>query len=215
MPQLWRSMESTKISAMAIIGLVLGIIGLFLSAVPIINNFAFLLGILGLLFGIVAAVKIKKKKNTGMGIAITAIILSLLSLVIVLASQQMYGQAIDDATKEVQTESGKITGEKTEDLLKTDIDVTLGTFEATKDEYGLDATKLPVTVTNKNPEKKTYTIQIEAVDASGVRILDESVYANDLGSGQTQEFEAFKYVESSKLEAVKTAEFKIVKVTQM
>ncbi|HEX6416634.1 MAG TPA: hypothetical protein VFZ62_03850 [Candidatus Saccharimonadales bacterium] len=208
-------MKDQKVSAAAIIGLVLGIIGLLLSAMPIINNFAFVLAVIGLIFGVTGAVKAKKGRSTGMGIAITAIILSLLSLVIVLASQQMYSNAIDEAAKTVETESGKMTGEKTEDLLKTDVDVTIGEFTATKDEYGLDVTKLPVTVTNKNTEKKTYTIQIEAVDANGVRILDESVYANGLGAGQTQNFEAFKYIESSKLEAVKSAEFKIVKVSQL
>jgi hypothetical protein len=142
-------------------------------------------------------------------------ILSGLSLVIVLVSQQMYSSTLDEVSKQLEKESSLASGGSTDDLLKTDVDVKLGEFTATKDEYGIDSTSLPVTVTNKNSEKKSYTIQIEAVDASGARILDESVYANDLGPAQTQEFEAFKLIESDKLEVMKTASFKIVKVSQL
>ena len=59
-------------------------------------------------------------------------------------------------------------------------------------------------------DKKSFSIQIEAVDTSGNRILDDTVYANDLGAGQSQDFEAFKLVSSDKIEALKSATFKIV-----
>lgn len=208
-------MENKGKSAMAITGFVLAIIAALLSAVPIVNNFAFVLAVLGFVFGIIGVVKIKKGKSGGMGIAVAAIIIALIAVGVVLATQAMYGKAVDDAAKSINESADKMTGEKTDDLLKTDVDVELGKFEATKDEYGIDSTKLLVTIKNKNTAKKSYTVQIEAVDAGGTRILDDTVYANDLGADQTQQFEAFKFVESTKIEALKTAEFKIVKVGQL
>ena len=207
-------MDHQKTSAMAITGLVLGIIGLLLSAVPIINNFAFVLAVLGLLFGVVGLVKVKKGKRKGNKIAIVAIILSVLAAIIVLVSQQIYSNALDEASKSIDESVGKMTGEKTDDLLKTDVDVKLGKFTATKDQYGIDKTSLPVTVMNKNTQAKSYSIQIEAVDANGTRIAEDNVYVDDLRSNQTQSFKAFEFVESDKVKALKTATFKIVKVSQ-
>lgn len=207
-------MEKKKTPAMAIVGLVLAIIGLLLSAVPIINNFAFVLAILGIIFGIVGLTKTKKNAG-GKGVAISAIIISVIAFIIVLVSQQMYGAALDEAVKSVDETTDRATGEKTDDLLKNDVDVKLGKFKATKDQYGIDSTVLPVTVTNKLSEKKSYSIHIEAVDKSGSRIADDYVNANDLGANQTQQFKIFQYVESDKLEKMKSAEFKIVTVSEL
>lgn len=203
-----------KTSVMAIIGLILGIIGLLLSGVPIINNFAFVLAVLGLACGIIGLVGVKKGKRKGGKMAVVAIVLSVLAFAIVLASQAFYGKVLDDASKSVDETAGKMSGEKTDDLLKTDVDVKLGKFEATQDEYGIDKTVLPVKVTNKNAEAKSYSIQVEAVDAKGNRIADDYVHANDLGAGQTQDFKVFEFVASDKVEALKAATFKIVKVSQ-
>ena len=207
-------MDNKKTSAMAITGLVLAIIGLLLSALPVINNFAFVLALLGLIFGITGLIKTRKGVQKGKGISITAIILSAIALATVLVTQQIYSSALNEASKSINETTGKMSGEKTDELLKTDVDAKLGQFVATKDEYGLEQTKLPVTVTNKNTASKSYSIQVEAVDASGARIAEDTIYANDLGAGQTQQFEIFKYIETSKLDAVKAAQFKIVKVSQ-
>lgn len=207
--------ENNKLSVSALIGLIVGIIALLLSAVPIINNFAAVLAVVGIILGIMGVLKVKKKKRTGKKIAISALSISVLALVVVFASQAMYGAAIDEVSKSVDKEMSKVTGDSTDELLKNDVSVEMGQFVATADEYGLTESALPVTVTNKNAESKSYSIQIEAVDSEGKRIADDYVYANDLGAGQTQEFKVFQFVESEKLEAIKTAEFKIVQVSQM
>ena len=41
-------------------------------------------------------------------------------------------------------------------------------------------TTLPVTAENKADEKKTYYIEMEAVDEKGTRIAQDTVYVNDL-----------------------------------
>ena len=48
---------------------------------------------------------------------------------------------------------------------------------------------------------------------TGARIDDGYVYANDLTSGQTQEFKIFTYVSSDKVEEMKNATFKVVEVS--
>lgn len=204
-----------KMSASSMTGLILGIIGLLLSAVPIINNFAAVLAIAGLILGIIGLVGTKKGKRRGKGLAITAIILSVLAFVIVLASQALYSSAINSVSKDVNKSLDKISGNATAEILGKDVEVTLGTFSAVEGDYSLVTTKLPVTVKNKLTEAKSYTIKIEGVDAKGTRIAEDTVYVDKLGAGQSQELEAFKYVESGKLEALKTATFKVASVSEM
>lgn len=87
-----------KLSAAAITGLVLGIIGIIFSFIPIINNVAFILGVIGLVFGIVGMVATKRYgKRRGRGLAIAAVILTILAMVITLVMQQATGKALDDA----------------------------------------------------------------------------------------------------------------------
>lgn len=84
-------------SAMAIAGLVVGIVALVLSAVPIVNNFSALLAVLGAVFGVVGVVGCARAKRSGKGLAIAALIVNVLALIVVLASQSLYSAAIDEA----------------------------------------------------------------------------------------------------------------------
>lgn len=205
---------SQKRSGLVIAGLVLGIIGVLLSALPIINNFAALLGLLAVIFGVVGIVQSRKGRQGG-GMAITSLILGVVTIAVVLISQQMYGQALDEAGKAVNESVDNATGKNTDRLLESDVSVDIGAFSAETGEFGIVTTKLPVNVKNKANEKKSYTVKVEAVDASGTRIADDTVYVNDLGAGQSQAAEAFKYVETDKVEALKTATFKVATVSQL
>ncbi len=89
-------------SAMAIAGLVLGIIGLLTSFLPIINNLSFILGILGLVFAAVGMTGCLRGKRTGKGMAIAALVLNILTVVVVLASQAAMSAAIDGAQKALE-----------------------------------------------------------------------------------------------------------------
>lgn len=96
-------------SGMAVAGLVLGIIALLTSFLPIVNNFAFLLALLGLIFAIVGLAGIVKGKKVGKGMAVAAVVLNALSLVIVLATQAMFSSALDEASK--QLDEGVVSAE--------------------------------------------------------------------------------------------------------
>lgn len=90
--------QSTSTSGMAIAALVLGILAILTSFLPIINNGSFFLAALGLIFAIVGFVGIRKGKKKGNGIAIAGIVLNVISIIVVLATQSMYSAAIDSAT---------------------------------------------------------------------------------------------------------------------
>lgn len=194
-------MENKK-SGLATAGFVLGIIGIATSFIPIINNASFVLGVLATIFGIIALIK----KNGSKGKTITAIILGILTIVFVINLQQMWTESLNELGNE-------ITGGSTEEILRNDVDVTLGEFQVIDNEY-FDETKMVVTVKNKNSETKSYSIHIEAVDSQGTRLADDYVMANNLSPNQTQNFDIFLFVSSEKIDSLKSATFKIVEVSK-
>ena len=187
-------------SIAAIVGLILGIIALVLSAMPIINNFAFILGIVGLIFGIVGVVGTRDKKKSGKGIAIAS----------VLASQAVYSAALDEAGAQLD----KATGDATEEILGSEVDVTLGDLTMKKGSYGTIESSMPITVKNLTDESHSYQIQVEAINASGDRITQDYAYVTDLGAGQSQTVKAFTYISSDEYDAMKKATGKLVSVSQ-
>lgn len=198
-------MEETKRkSGFATAGLVLGIIGICTSFIPIINNLSFILAIIGLIFGIVSLLKRASK-----GQAIAAVILCILTMTITINTQKAMSEALDTVSKDLD----KATGSSTEEILKNDADVVLGEFTVKEGSYGINETKLPVTVKNKTQENKTFSIQIEAVNPDGSRITTDYINANNLTAGQSQSFEAFTYVSDENLETMKNATFNIVEVS--
>ena len=205
-----------KSNALAVTGMILGIVALLLCLIPIVNAFALFLGLLALIFGIIGLVKTRDGRP-GKSMAIAAIIMSVLtgigfgiSTAITLAAVD----AVDEAAADLDEDFGRLDGSATDDILAKDLTVDLGKFEASEDEYGIVETRLPVTVTNKASEKATYDVQVEAVDKSGKRITDDMLVTSALGAGQAQDLNLFEFVEEDKVEALKTATFKIVEVSQ-
>lgn len=203
------------VSGLAVAGLVLGIVALATSFLPIINNISFFIALVGIVLSIIGIVGIRKGKNSGMGMGVAGLVLSIVACVAVLSSQAFYTAAIDSAVDEANQQLNKVTGDATEEILGTEVDVALGEFQISKDSYGFVTSKLPVTVTNLLDEKATFTVTVEAVDASGSRLDDYTVYVNDLGAGQTTTLDAFTYVTSDDYEAMKSASFNIVSVSEM
>ena len=175
-------------TGLSIAGLVLGIIAIVFSFIPYINVISYITGILALIFGIVALVS----KNSKKGLPIAAIILAIITFFIASNMNGAANKAIKDTSKELD----KATGSSTEEVLKKDVQVTLGKFEATTDEYGITESQLVVTVKNITSKKQSYDFHIEAVDSSGKRVADDYVIINDLGPGQTTTEKIFKLVEN-------------------
>src|SRR3954470_3833353 len=98
-----------KGSGLAIAALVLGIIAVLLCWVPIVNNFAAILAVVGLALGIPALISARRGKRTGSGLAVASVILSVLALVGVVATQAFYSSVIDDVTDELNNSSQSLT----------------------------------------------------------------------------------------------------------
>ena len=196
--------EQTKKSGFATAGLVLGIIGVCTSFIPLINNLSFFLGIIGVVFAIISLAKKASK-----GKAIAALILSALAIIITLSAQQAAGEALNEVGQELD----KATGASTEEVLQNDVNVELGKFNVTTDEYGITKTKMTVKVTNKTNETKSFNIQVEAVDVDGNRISQDYVYANNLTAGQSQDFNIFEFIASEDIEKMQSATFNIVEAS--
>lgn len=191
-------------SGLATAALVLGIIGICLSFIPVLNNASFFLGIFAVIFVIVCLVKKASK-----GKAIAGLILGILSVVITLSLQSSWAESLDKVSNDLDNAAGN----NTEEILGRDVDVSIGTFEGSLGDYGLVDSKLTVTVTNKTSETKSFSIQIEAVDANGSRIATDYIYANSLGANQSQNFDIFTYVSSDDLEAMQSATFDVAEVS--
>ena len=205
-------------SEFAIAGLIVAIFSLMVSWVPILNTVVFFFAIVSLILGIIGLRSIKKGKRVGQGLAVATIIISIMAGGAVLATQAFYGKVVDNVGDSIKEKVNDYDGTNTDKLLQNNVDVTLGQFvfnPGAEADYSYDdTTELPVTVKNKAPEKSSYTIKIEALDANGARIADETIYVNDLGAGQSELEKAFQYVESGKLEAIKTATFRVYEVSK-
>ena len=200
-------------SALTIVGLVLAIIALTTSWVPIINNLAFALGAAALIMGVIGIVSAKKGKTANGKMAIAVVVIAVISCALVLQTQSHYAKVLDDASNKFNKSIDNSTGKNTEELQKTSLDVKFGKLVVKRGEYSTD-TKLTVTLKNKTQEKASFSVRIEAVDASGKRITDDTIYANDLGAGQSVDMDAFKYIESDKIPEVEKATIKVVSVSK-
>lgn len=85
-------------SGTAIAGLVLGILAAVSSWMPIINNFSFVLALVGAVLAIVGVVGTLRGKKAGKGLAIAALIVNVVAIAIVLGTQSAMSAAIDEAT---------------------------------------------------------------------------------------------------------------------
>lgn len=210
--------NAARTSGLAIAGLIIAILAILGSAIPIFNNVSFFFAIVSLVFGVVGLVAIKKGKRVGQGLAIATIILSVITFVVVIATQALYGKIANDVNTSVTESVNDFDGTNTEKLLQNNVDVTIGTFvfdAGAEANYSYDdTTELPVTIKNKSSEKASYTVKIEAVDASGTRVGEDTIYVTDLNPGQSVSEKAFEYIEEGKLEAVKSATFKVLEVSK-
>lgn len=196
-------------SGMAIASLVLGIVAAATSFMPIINNLSFILAVLAVIFGVVGIVGVARGKRSGRGFAIAGIVVAVIAGAMVMSVQASYSAAFD----QLEANLDRMSGDATDQVLAEEVDVQVGAFSATEGKYGRVDTALPVTLTNKSDETVTFNVHIEAIAADGSRLDDTYVMAKDLRPGQSQNFEAFTYVASDKLEAMKSATFEVVEAS--
>jgi cytoskeletal protein RodZ len=84
-------------SAMAIAGLILGIIALITSWMPFLNNMSFFIALVGVVLAIVGVVSTVKGTHSGKALAIVAIIINIVAMAAVLAAQSATETALNKA----------------------------------------------------------------------------------------------------------------------
>lgn len=103
-----------SMTALGITGFVLSIIAVLISWVPIVNNFAAVLGAIALPFAIAGIVATRRKgKKRGRGLAVAATIIAVLSIVFTVATQGVYSKAVDDAFGTTNSSTQSSTKENT------------------------------------------------------------------------------------------------------
>ena len=202
------SEQNTKqgASGMAIAGLVLGIVAAISSWIPIINNFSFILALIGAVFAIVGVVSTVRGKHSGKGLAIAALVVNIIALVLVLATQSAMSAAIDEATtpavstEEVQVQADG-AGEAEADAEPA---YSIADEAMTGDDYSVTITG---TFTNNTDKDISYVqLSYRLLDAEGAQI--ETAYANtsDLSAGGTWKFEAMGFVGSDEVASFELAD---------
>ena len=204
------SKENGKSNGLATAALIVSIIALVLSLIPIIRYVSYILGPIGLILGVVALSKKQKKEMT-----IAAIVLAVIAILIVVIAQIRFNRnlnLVNNALSDLSESLNDSFSNKTEDVLANELDVELGDFIVIEDEWFSD-TEMKVTLKNKSNQQKTFSVQIEAMDADGNRIDEDTVYASNLGVGQTVEQKAFSFVLEEKIPDMEAATFRIIEAT--
>lgn len=196
-----------KTSGLATAALVVGIIGIVFSVIPLVRVVSYPLGGLAIIFAIIPLIGRKS-----MAKSVVSLLLGVLSIVITFNLQAATVKAVDDALGDVSNSLQDMAGGNTDSILKNNLDVTIGKFTIDKGDF-LDEYQLPITLKNKGTERKSFSVQIEAVDANGKRLDEDTVFANDLGAGQEQSFEAFTLITSDTAKTIANATFRIVEVS--
>lgn len=184
------------LSAMAVTALVLGSIGLVFCWIPVINNVAIILAVLGAVFGIIGLLGTRKNgKKRGFALSVAGLIASVLAIVFALVMQAAWGAALDSASDSLEKATdGKTTASsvvleatastKGSAMYGPLLEGSTSTKEFTKSwkqEYkGDDAKKVySVTVTNSD-----YEASDDSVKVSCKITVDGKVVAQQEATGQ-------------------------------
>jgi Domain of unknown function (DUF4190) len=137
-------------AGLAIASMVLGIIALLLSWIPIINNVAAIIAVVGLGLGIPALIRARRGTHNGSGMAITGLVTSVLAIVLVILTQMLFVKAIDEVESSIneslaEVEEAPVDPGAEEAVAETSEAVALGVpaqvgdYEVTVDAVELDA----------------------------------------------------------------------------
>lgn len=185
-------------SAMAITGLVIGIVALGTSFLPIINNISFFIGLVGIVLAIVGIVGTGKGKKKGRGMAVAGLVISIASIAVVLASQAFYTSVIDSALDSAKAtprttseQSAATDGSSAASESATAADSAFG-LSIDSVQQGTDYSGDPVaivtyTFTNNSTEDASFMVSISAKAFQNGVQLDTAIGSGWDSSGSMKE----------------------------
>jgi len=158
-----------------------------------------------------------KKRNTGVIIAVISGAVLIVVAFLVFVAPFIFIDKMSSDLNEMTTKSDELysnsSGANTDKILDDDLDVDFGTFTRDRTYSSIRVGKLSVTVHNKGSERATYSIQIEAVDANGDRIAEDSVYVTNLAPGQSVTKDVFT-INSDNYDELTKATFKVAGISK-
>lgn len=190
---------ATPLSAMAIAGLVLGVIALVTSLLPIINNVSFVLALLGGVFAVIGLVAAVRATRRGKGLAIAALVVCIVSVVAVLASQSAYSTAIDEALSgSGSTGTAAVgEGEPTAQAGRTDaqakFEVSIDDCTVTSDYAGSPAIVVTYTWTNNSDKDQMFDVAIsDKAYQNGIELGFATISSSDATFDMTASMKEIK-----------------------
>jgi hypothetical protein len=154
----------------------------------------------------------KPQKSNGFAIAAVAIIgtvLCVLTLVLAVVGVVIVNKGFID----LGGSPDELTGESSEQILRDHLDVQLGQFVVAAKPL-LETGKLPVKLRNKGRDTASFSVHVEAVDAAGNRIADDTAHAENLFPGQSITDDLFIFVPTDSYDAMSRATVRIVEATK-
>lgn len=110
---------TTGSNGLATAGFVLGLVGLLLSWIPVLNILGMLLGVIGVVLAGIGLAK-SKKVRAGKGLAIAGIVLGVLAVVVAVVINVAFVNAVDDAIDETTDTSVKAPSDSGDDSTPKD-----------------------------------------------------------------------------------------------
>jgi membrane protein implicated in regulation of membrane protease activity len=181
---------------LAITGFILGLLCIVGCWIPIFNNFVFIVALLGIILALIA-IATAKRKNYGRGLAIAGLILSILSVVLVLATQAFYSQVATEFSNNLEESLNTTLGSAQYDQV--------GDITGESSGYGT----ITITGSLKNTSGKDFSyasVTFSLYDANEAKLGTASDYINGWKSGETWKFSATGFGDE-------VAHFSIDKVT--
>jgi hypothetical protein len=155
-----------------------------------------------------------QKPQTSNGFAIAAVaIIGTVLCVLTLAFAVMGVVIVDRALIDVGDAPDKVMDERSAQILRDDLDVELGNFVPAGKPL-LETGKLPVILRNKGRDTASFSVHVEAVDAAGNRIADDTAYAANLFPGQSITDDLFIFVPTIRYDAMSRATVRIVEASK-
>jgi hypothetical protein len=152
------------------------------------------------------------QNSDGVAIAAAAIIGTMLCVLTLVAA--VIGVAVvNKAFFDVGEASEKMIDARSAEILLHDLDVEVGDFVPTGKPV-LETAKLPVTLRNKGFYAASFRVHVEAVDAAGNRIADDTADAANLFPGQSITEDLFIFVPTDSYAAMSRATVRIVEASK-
>jgi hypothetical protein len=171
-PPLQPPVPPRKGSGLAIASMVLGIIALLLSWVPIVNNLAAVLAVVGLGLGIPALLRARRGTAGGKGLAITGLVTSAVALVLVVVTQFFYASVIDEVERSLEEEMGSASADAVAPEVAEPV---------TEEEPAVAADAVPLGVPAQVGD---YQVTVDAVQVDGNAAVAAANEFNEAPAGQ-------------------------------